>query len=51
MSAWNLGFKFVILNLDSTLVIQWLADALAKNGSSQEDKVFAYEICPIFVYE
>ena len=28
-----------------------LADALAKKGSSQEDKVFAYEICPIFVYE
>ena len=25
MSAWNLGFKFVILNLYSTLFIQWLS--------------------------
>ena len=24
MLAWNLGFKFFILNFDSTLVIQWL---------------------------
>ena len=86
MSAWNLGFKFVILNLYSTLFIQWLtkkgpyapylvhliddcrnligwtvhllhvyletnvvAKRLAKRGSSQEDIIFVYEICPIFI--